>query len=332
MPSSILFVHQGYELYGSDRTLIQSVSAAAARWPGARITVLLPSDGPLMAALREIVDDVRVCELAVLRKSHLKHIRLRDIGSFVGKIAAARRMMQSYDVTYINTVMVMDYILAGSMVGRPHLVHVHEIPTGGAALFFSTLLGLSRSFLVFNSQATERGLKLGFWQRKAVLWNGVAGPGQLPARAAHDRLHLLLIGRFNAWKGQLLLLQAIARLPGHLRDRVRVRLVGGVFGGQSHFADRLASMIAEEKLTEVAEDPALCGRSVPALCMGGCGGGAVHQTGAVRAGCDRGDGLGMQCHCSEPWRACGNCCRWRDRQSGEAGFGGCVGIGNRALP
>jgi glycosyltransferase involved in cell wall biosynthesis len=106
---------------------------------------------------------------------------------------------------------------------------------------------------VFNSQATERGLKLGFWQRKAVLWNGVAGPGQLPARAAHDRLHLLLIGRFNAWKGQLLLLQAIARLPGHLRDRVRVRLVGGVFGGQSHFADRLASMIAEEKLTEVAE-------------------------------------------------------------------------------
>ena len=51
MPASILFVHQGYELYGSDRTLIQSVHAAAFRWPKARITVLLPREGDLRTAL-----------------------------------------------------------------------------------------------------------------------------------------------------------------------------------------------------------------------------------------------------------------------------------------
>jgi hypothetical protein len=47
MPSSILFVHQGSDLYGADRTLIQSVGATASRWPEARLTVLLPRDGGL---------------------------------------------------------------------------------------------------------------------------------------------------------------------------------------------------------------------------------------------------------------------------------------------
>ena len=111
MPSSILFVHQGYELYGSDRTLIQSVQAAASRWPAARITVLLPSDGDLRTALLSVVDDVRIVDLAVLRKSNLKNLKLRDVAGFIRKILEARGMMRAYDVTYINTVVIMDYIM-----------------------------------------------------------------------------------------------------------------------------------------------------------------------------------------------------------------------------
>jgi hypothetical protein len=96
MPSSILFVHQGSDLYGADRTLIQSVDAATVRWPEARITVLLPRDGGLRSALLSIVEDVRVADLAILSKSDFKKkMKLRNVRGLIGKILRARRMMRA---------------------------------------------------------------------------------------------------------------------------------------------------------------------------------------------------------------------------------------------
>jgi glycosyltransferase involved in cell wall biosynthesis len=253
MPASILFVHQGYELYGSDRTLIQSIQAAANRWPQARITVLLPCDGPLRTALLSVVSDVRVVDVAILRKSNLKKMRLRDGIGLLRKIAQARRMMRTYDLTYINTVMVMDYILAASLVTAPRIVHVHEIPTGVAAAFFSVLLMLSRAFVIVNSGATRRSLWLPFRQRCAIVWNGVAAPSMPPQVNSHKKLNLLLIGRLNSWKGQAMLLQAVAQLPSELRARVSVRMVGSVFGEQKHFSDDLERLIVEQSLSDVIE-------------------------------------------------------------------------------
>jgi glycosyltransferase involved in cell wall biosynthesis len=253
MPASILFVHQGYELYGSDRTLIQSVDAAASRWPEARITVLLPCDGVLRKPLLAFADDVRVVDLAILRKSNLRKMKLRDVGGLLKKVSEARRMMCGYDVTYINTVMVMDYILASCVVRRPRIVHVHEIPTGAASLFFSALLMLSGAFAIFNSKATRRSVRLLFRQRHAIVWNGVATPPELAAVASHTKLNLLLIGRFNSWKGQAILLRAVAQLPTGLRTRVNVRLVGSVFGDQKHFTDELVRLIAEHGLSDAVE-------------------------------------------------------------------------------
>jgi glycosyltransferase involved in cell wall biosynthesis len=253
MPASILFVHQGYELYGSDRTLIQSVEAAAQRWPEARITVLLPRNGVLREALLPFARDVRVADLAILRKSNLKRMKLGDVGGLLWKILEARRMMRAYDLTYINTVMVMDYILAACVARRPRIVHVHEIPTGAATLFFSALLMLSRGFVIFNSNATRRSFRLLFGQRYAIVWNGVATAPERPAATTHPKLNLLLIGRFNSWKGQALLLRAVAELPAGLHTQVNVRLVGSVFGDQKHYVDELATLIAELGLSETVE-------------------------------------------------------------------------------
>lgn len=252
-PESILFVHQGFDLYGSDRTLIQSVQAAKARWPEARITVLLPGDGALRPALEAVVSDVRVEDLSILRKSNLKRMKIGDVRSFVKKVLRARRMIRSHDLTYINTVTVMDYILAAGLTRRPQIVHVHEIPTGMARIFFSTFLSFSRAFLIFNSNATRRSFLFPFWQRSSVVWNGVAPWRKLPRRQAHAELNLLLIGRFNSWKGQSVLLLAIARLAPQMRNLVKVRLVGGVFGDQQHFADEIARLVDENSLSDVVE-------------------------------------------------------------------------------
>lgn len=253
MPSSILFVHQGCELYGSDRTLIQSVQAAACRWPDAKITVLLPCGGILRAELLSIVKDVRVVDLAILRKSSIKKTQLGEVSGLFGKMWEARRMMRTYDVTYINTVLVIDYILAACFVRRPRIIHVHEIPTGIAALFFTTILVFSRAFLVFNSSATRNSYKLPSWQPTAIVWNGVAAPPQTLPAGMQTKLNLLLIGRFNSWKGQQVLLSAAASLPSEFRARLSIRLVGSVFGDQEHFAERLVRSIADLGIAGIVE-------------------------------------------------------------------------------
>lgn len=162
-------------------------------------------------------------------------------------------MMLAFDVTYINTVMVMDYLLAAGFVRRPRVVHVHEIPTGTASAFFSALLMFGRAFVIFNSRATRRSFRLLPGQSHAIVWNGVAMPPELPAAGTHANLNLLLIGRFNAWKGQALFLRALAQLRVDLRSQVRARLVGSVFGDQKHFVDELVELISELGLNEIVE-------------------------------------------------------------------------------
>ena len=47
----IACVHQGYELYGSDRCFVESVAAFREAFPEAEIEVVLPRPGPIAAAL-----------------------------------------------------------------------------------------------------------------------------------------------------------------------------------------------------------------------------------------------------------------------------------------
>jgi glycosyltransferase involved in cell wall biosynthesis len=147
----------------------------------------------------------------------------------------------------------LDYILAAGMVRRPRIIHVHEIPTGLAAVVFSGMVMLNGALVIFNSRATQRSFRLPFWQRSAVVWNGVARPPQLPSAGNHSGLNVLLIGRFNSWKGQEVLLRAVALMPADQRGRLRVRLVGDFFGDQEHFAERIQRVIAEEGLSEIVE-------------------------------------------------------------------------------
>jgi glycosyltransferase involved in cell wall biosynthesis len=202
--------------------------------------------------LQSVVHDVRVVDLAILRRSNLKKITPGRIMRVIAKVMRARRMMKHHDLTYINTTVVLDYILAASSLLRPRVVHVHEIPTGAAGFFFSGLLGLSRALLVFNSEATRRGFRIPFWQRVPVVGNGVADT-PLAMRQTHTGLNLLLIGRWNSWKGQELLLQAVAGLSPQQRRQVRVRLVGSVFAQQVHFAARLEQLVEELHLQDAVE-------------------------------------------------------------------------------
>ena len=70
-PKSILCVHQGAELYGSDRVFVMSVTAFREKYPNAKITIVLPNSGPLVELLEPISDEIIYQDQFVLRRVDL---------------------------------------------------------------------------------------------------------------------------------------------------------------------------------------------------------------------------------------------------------------------
>src|SRR4051794_23484652 len=64
----IVCVHQGYELYGSDRCFIESVAALREAWPRAEIEVVLPREGPIAAPLAALGVRISFEPLFILRR------------------------------------------------------------------------------------------------------------------------------------------------------------------------------------------------------------------------------------------------------------------------
>lgn len=251
MAVKILCVHQGHELYGSDRTFIQSVRAVRQGWPRGRLSVRLPQAGPLSARLAALADGLRFGGFFVLRRSDLARAGWRLPFTFPRDVWRAMREIAAHDVTYINSLVVLDHLVATLLMRHRAIVHVHEIPTGIARTVFLALLRLSGACKVFNSEATRAcfpGVR-----NAVVIPNGVAAGEVDPAARgpqAGRALRVLMLGRFNAGKGQGVLVEALAGLDAVRRRRMAVRIVGSVYGDQHHFRDAIVAGIARAGLED----------------------------------------------------------------------------------
>ncbi|TPJ73643.1 glycosyltransferase family 4 protein [Mesorhizobium sp. B2-6-2] len=232
----IACVHQGYELYGSDRSFAESVAALRAAFPAAEIEVVLPREGPIVDILKPHASRIVFEPLWVLRRQAMLKLATVEMARLPAALWRAWRRMRGSDLTYINTSIIADYALAARLLPRKALLHIHEIPEGVLRKVLVALMRWSKADLIFNSRATRatfgdppaldaKGL------RTHVVYNGVAGPAAaLPMTYDGNRpLKVLLLGRVNRIKGQEVLLEAVASLPAELRERVEVRLVGGAF-------------------------------------------------------------------------------------------------------
>lgn len=227
---TITCVHQGYELYGSDRVFVQSVRSLREHFPAARIQVLLPARGTLAAEIERLGAKVEVHDLWILRRKGILKRATIGLPALVKAIARARRQISESDLTYVSTCVIVDFLCAARLSRRPMLVHVHELPQGMVLRVLRMLLAWSSARVLFISKATQAAFALGPGQGLGFVWNSCPSPAS-PTPPGYDGtrpLRILMIGRINRWKGQPLLIQAIADIVRQGR-RVEVRIAGGTF-------------------------------------------------------------------------------------------------------
>lgn len=224
-------VHQGYELYGSDRSFIQCLEDMRRAYPNKPIDVVIPRRGDLYDFLIERGFSVSVEDIWVLRKSlGLKLIaRLFELPS---RLWAAHRRFKKSDIVYINTSVVADYLLVARLHRGKAVAHIREIPTAGARLIIRTLVKWSRAYLIFNSKATEGVFSSGVQEQTSVVYNGVEGPdiNAIRAKSLSSEVNVLILGRINDWKGQDLFIEALIKSESAIRDRIRLKIAGDTFG------------------------------------------------------------------------------------------------------
>ncbi len=233
-PRTVLLVHSSAGGYGADRQL--ALIAGGLDRARYRAVVVLACDGPLVGELRAAGVEARVEPLAVLRRAELSP---RGLAAVAGRLAAtsglARRSRAA--LVHSNTSVTLSGALAARRAGVPHLWHVREIYTERAWPAYRLLLR-SAAALACVSGAVRNQFPASD-ARARVLPDGLALPAGAGGRRrdrppAGGPLVCLVLGRISSWKGQDVLLRALACVPG------AVALVAGdAWPGQEHHEESL---------------------------------------------------------------------------------------------
>jgi glycosyltransferase involved in cell wall biosynthesis len=250
--------HPGAELYGVDRVFIESVVAAVNH--GARVTVVLPQPGPLVAELERLPVTIRFCHTPVLRKSLLRPKGLVSLAALSLKaLIEGLRLIADIrpDVVYVSTLTIPLWGVLGRLSGKPVLTHVHEAEESAPVLLLRILaapLVLSSS-IVSNSQFCARVLARSLpllSGRTEVVYNGIPRPDSLaPARGdLQGALRLLYVGRLSRRKGVDVAVEAVA-LARQEGVNVTLEIVGDVFPGYEEFEEGLRQRVSRLGLDDV---------------------------------------------------------------------------------
>ena len=250
----ILCINQSSELYGSDRSFLLCVNVLREKYPEADIDVLLPEEGPLSRRLAEDGFNVVIREIYKLKKSDIKYGLLNKIMPALMCLPDRIKFIKKYDVVYINTVVVLDYILATRFFPGAKIVHVREIPSSAGRPIFKAPLSFGRVDLIFNSEATKKFFNFGDATKQHVVLNGIGGYKNINGIPFEsNKIKILLIGRISAWKGQDLLIEAVAGLPVDIKNKIAVRIVGSAAPGNELMEQSMCDKIKNMGLGDVVE-------------------------------------------------------------------------------
>jgi glycosyltransferase involved in cell wall biosynthesis len=271
MTALLVYIHGSADLYGSDRVLL-SLAIATLDDPAMKPVVVLHEDGPLKAALEASGVEVHVATVVKISRSMFKPTAPFQLGRQLlaacrdlDRIAAGRPVA----LVYSNTLAVLGGAVWAWRRGLRHLWHVHEIIRQPALVRHGLpwLADRLSHKVVSNSRQTERWLLdevPALKPRSMVIFNGL-GPVSVVSESAvaafraqigarPETVVVTVAGRLNHWKGQSLLIEAVAllRRENRLGDTV-VAVVGDVYAGQSHMKEALLALVHDAGLEDCVQ-------------------------------------------------------------------------------
>lgn len=241
---NVLFIHQSAEMYGSDRVLLNVASelrTSGSFYP----IVVLPTEGPLAVELRLANVECFVRPVGKISRSTAT-IRgaLRLLVDSARAVLAIRRIIKDRRITIVhsNTIAVLGGALAAYWTRTPHVWHVHELIARPriVSVALARMVGALADRVICISRMNAQWLvemNPSIARKVEIVWNGIRRAEPMTPEAATryresvlhtDRAGVVItcVGRFNRWKGQEVLIDAIEVLWRQGERRMRVLLVG----------------------------------------------------------------------------------------------------------
>lgn len=254
---TVLVAHPGAELYGSDRVLLESVSAFAdAGWS---VVAALPVRGPLVRELEDRGARVVIAPTPVLRKSALRPLGfLRLAGEACRGLWHGWHLIRAVrpSLVYVSTVTIPLWSVLGRLSRRAVLVHVHEAEASARPVVRRLLAVpmLMAHRIVANSEfsigvLTRSAPRLA--ARTSVLYNGVVGPAERvePRTSIEGPVGLLYVGRLSPRKGVDVAIAAVSLLTAAGCDAT-LDVVGAVFPGYEWYETELRAAARDASISD----------------------------------------------------------------------------------
>ena len=258
----ILYLHAGAEMYGADKVLLELIKGLDSKEFEAH--VILPNDGVLVEALRQVGAQVSVLDYPILRRKYFNPKGIADYirsYNFYAKQIALYAREHSIDMVHNNTAAVLEGIYLKRKLKLPLIWHVHEIIVKPKAIsdFINMLMGRYADKIVTVSQAVANHIKQSPFIKDSqveVIYNGVDNAVYYPMDASsirekfdieEDALVIGMIGRVNAIKGQNDFIEAVEPLLENNEQAVAF-LAGGVFPGEEWRLEELDKRIASSSV------------------------------------------------------------------------------------
>jgi glycosyltransferase involved in cell wall biosynthesis len=252
-----MLCHPSAELYGSDRMALEAVIGIIG--DGAKVTVVVPVDGPLRAELESAGAKVLIRDVPVLRKSAMRPTGfvklLIDLVRRVPRMAAVFREVKP-DLVYVNTIVQPWWVIGAKCFRKKVVVHVREAEVDPPKVVRRTLLFplVLADSVIANSRFTAQQIHSdcpSVTDRTRVIYNGKDWSlYESPHVDSGDgSFRVLYLGRLSPRKGTDVVIRAVTMLRAQGRD-VRLKLAGAVFPGYEWYESELRQLAASSGLDE----------------------------------------------------------------------------------